>query len=94
MPTTWALGARPAHAERAICAGCARDQLAVSAAAPMTWALCAQCARDLGSGYAHCAPNPVLVTGHCSGHCLNTVHRVFKKKKKSTKFLNIFLCMI
>ena len=40
--TTWALGARPAHAERATCAGCARharDQLAVRAAAPTTWPL-------------------------------------------------------
>ena len=44
--------------------------------------------------------------GHCSGHCLDTVHghcswtlfmrTVHKgsKKKKSTKFLKIFLCMI
>ena len=38
----------------------ARDKLAVRAAAPTTWAVLAQCARDLGSGCAHCAPNPVL----------------------------------
>ena len=52
--------ARPAHAERATCASCARDQLAVRAAVHTTWALRAQCARDLGSGCAHCTLNPVL----------------------------------
>ena len=31
-PTTWALCARPAHAERTTCAGCAHDMRA-------TWAL-------------------------------------------------------
>ena len=38
----------------------AHDKLAVHVAAPTTWALRAQCACDLGSGCAHCAPNPVL----------------------------------
>ena len=56
---------RPAHAQQArdlrwTCARHASGQLAVRAAAPTTWALRAQCARDLGSGCAHCAPNPVL----------------------------------
>ena len=81
----------------------ARDQLAVRAAAPTTWALSAQCARDLGSGCAHCAPNPVLtqctVCSHCLGNCswtlfMNTVHRDLQKKKRIQSFLKIFLCMI
>ena len=38
----------------------ARNQLAVRAAAPTTWALRVQCARDLGSGCAQCAPNQGL----------------------------------
>ena len=45
---------------RVTCVGCGRYKLAVRAAAPTTWALQAQCARDLGSGCAHYAPNPVL----------------------------------
>ena len=97
---------RPVHAQHArdlrwLCTRHARDLLAVLAAAPTTWALRAQCARDLSYGCAHSAPNPVLiqctVCRHCLGNCswtlfMNTVHR--DKKKKSTKFLKIFLCMI
>ena len=86
----------------------ARDLLVVCAAAPTTWALRAQCARDLGSGCAHSAPNPVLIQctvySHCLGNCsrtlfMNTVHRDYKKKcieifTGSTKFFKIFLGMI
>ena len=81
---------RPARDLRWPWARHARDQLAVRAAALTTWALRTQCARDPSSGCVHCAPNPVLVTRHCSGHCLNTVHRVFKKKKKEYKIFTNF----
>ena len=86
---------------RWLCARHARDQLAVRAAAPTTWALRAQCMRDLGSGCAHCTPNPVLtqctVCSHCLGNCswtlfMNTVHRdLQKKKKKKYKIFKNFL---
>ena len=79
------LSARPALAVRATWALCA--------AAPTTWALRTQCVRDLGLGCAHSAPNPVLIQCTVYSHCLDTVHRDFKKKK-NTKFLKIFLCVI
>ena len=105
MPTTWALCARPAHAMRATCAGCARDMLATSLLCVQQrprHGHCAQCACDLVSGCVHCAPNPVFVTVHCLGslfgHCswtlfMNTVHRV-KKKKEYKNFKNFFLGVI
>ena len=84
LPGRVATSARPA---------CARDKPAVRAVAPTTWALRAQCARDLGSGCARSAPNPVLiqctVCSHCLGNCswtlfMNTVHR--EKKKRVQNF--------
>ena len=61
LPGRVATSTRPASTRPALaCARYARDQLAVRAAAPTTWALHTQCAHDLGSGCAHCAPNPVL----------------------------------
>ena len=61
--TTCAGCARDMCATSLLCARRAcyvRDELAMCAAAPTTWALRAQCALDLGSGCAHYAPNPVL----------------------------------
>ena len=60
------LGAtRPTYARCArdlcwLCQRRAHDQSVVRAAAPTTRALRAQCARNLVSGCAHCAHNPVL----------------------------------
>ena len=92
--------ARDMRATSSLCARHARDQLTVCATAPTTWALRTQCARDLGSGCAHCAPDPILDSMHCSGHCLDTVSwtlfmsTVHRVKKKSTKNFKIFLGVI
>ena len=49
-------------------------------------------------GLASVRSRPGLMSqpGHCSGHCLDTVHGHCSQgfEKKSTKFLKIFLCMI
>ena len=49
-------------------------------------------ARNLASGCAHCAHNPVFVTMHCLGSLFgllftSTIHRVKKKYKNFKNFL-------
>ena len=100
---------RPAHAQPA------RDMRTLSTrpalAAHTTCARPACCVRssahDLGTTHAVCAPPGFWVCALCtkpsslSGHCLNTVHRVFKKKiyievtiNASTWYVNFFFrCM-
>ena len=93
---------RPVRDLRWPCARHARDQLAMRAAAPTTWALCAQCARDLVLG---------VRTVHTAQFCdnalfrvtvwilfmvlfMNTVHRVKKFFFFKYKIFKNFLCMI
>ena len=91
-PTTWALCARPAHTERATCAGCARDMRT-------TGRLCAQqrprpghCARSvratwfLGVRTVHTIQfcDSALFRVTVCTLFMSIVHRV--KKKKEYKF--------
>ena len=75
MPATWALYARPAHAERATRAGCARD-MGSGCAHCAPYPVLIQC-----TVCSHCL-------GNCSWTLfMNTVHRDKKKYKNFKKFL-------